>query len=59
VKPQTAENLMHQLKILHEYWMTCEVPQVDASGKQLGTDSNGKLGERYSKDSTSAEEPHR
>jgi hypothetical protein len=50
---------MHQLKILHEYWMTCEVPQVDASGKQLGTDSKGKLGERYSKDSTSAEEPHR
>ncbi|HUS35272.1 MAG TPA: response regulator [Verrucomicrobiae bacterium] len=47
VKPASAEALRAQLKVLHEYWMTCEVPQVDSSGRQLRTDSEGKLGERF------------
>jgi CheY-like chemotaxis protein len=47
VKPNSADALRAQLKVLHEYWMTCEVPQVDSSGRQLRTDSEGKLGERY------------
>jgi CheY-like chemotaxis protein len=47
VKPESSEALRMQLKILHEYWMTCEVPQVDPSGRQLRTDSSGKLGERF------------
>ncbi len=47
VKPSSAEKLREQLKVLHDYWMTCEVPQVDRSGRQLITDSQGKLGERF------------
>lgn len=47
VKPETSDALRAQLKILREYWMTCEVPQVDSSGRQLPTDSRGKLGERF------------
>lgn len=47
VKPQSYEDLRNQLKILHDYWMTCQVPQVDLSGKQLITESKGKLGERF------------
>ena len=27
--------------------MTCQVPEVDVTGKQLHTDSQGKLGERF------------
>lgn len=48
VKPRTTDELIHQLLVLHAYWLTCEVPQVDSSGKQLSTDSRGKLGERFS-----------
>ena len=47
VKPATAEALAHQLRVLHAYWITCEVPQVDSTGKQLQTNSRGKLGERF------------
>ena len=47
VKPGSLEALRHQLKVLHDYWMTCEVPEVDATGHQLPTDSKGKLGERF------------
>jgi CheY-like chemotaxis protein len=47
VKPESSDALRVQLKILHEYWMTCEVPQVDSSGRQVPTDSRGKLGERF------------
>ena len=47
VKPNSAPDLRILLKVLHDYWMTCEVPQVDVSGRQLHTDSEGKLGERF------------
>jgi len=47
VKPSTFEGLAGLLKILLDYWMTCEVPRVDVTGKQLKTDSSGKLGERF------------
>jgi CheY-like chemotaxis protein len=47
VKPATAQELRHQLMVINEYWMTCQVPQVDITGKQLRTDSEGKLGERF------------
>src|SRR5687767_8618116 len=46
LKPSKTEDLRHQLKVLHDYWMTCEVPEVDSTGRQLRTDSVGKLGER-------------
>lgn len=47
LKPPTTEGLREQLKVLHDYWMTCQVPQVDSTGRQLHTDSQGKLGERF------------
>ncbi len=54
VKPQSHEELRNQLKVINDYWMTCQVPQVDSSGKQLVTDSKGKLGERFSQDEDGA-----
>jgi two-component system response regulator len=47
VKPGSFVALRQLLKVLHDYWMTCEVPEVDRNGKQLHTDSKGKLGERF------------
>jgi len=47
VKPSSPEQLRQYLKVLHDYWMTCETPEVDSAGKQLRTNSVGKLGERY------------
>src|SRR3954466_13473959 len=54
VKPQNHEALQHQLKVINDYWMTCQVPEVDSTGKQLLTDSVGKLGERFSQDEDAA-----
>jgi CheY-like chemotaxis protein len=47
IKPRTLPELRNQIKVLHDYWMTCQVPQVDTSGKQVPTDSKGKLGEKF------------
>lgn len=47
VKPTTKEELQKQLEVLHAYWLTCEVPEVDSTGKQLQTDSLGKIGARF------------
>jgi CheY-like chemotaxis protein len=49
VKPCTHQALCLQLKLLHDYWMTSETPEVDANGRHLPTESTGKLGERYQK----------
>ena len=46
-KPGGQAELRHQLKLLHDYWMTCEVPEVDTTGRQVRTESKGKLGERF------------
>jgi CheY-like chemotaxis protein len=46
VKPMGLKNLRDQMKILHDYWMMCECPQIDMTGRQLHTNSHGKLGER-------------
>lgn len=47
VKPSLLAELCRQVKVLHDYWMTCEVPEVDSTGRQLPTESKGKLGERF------------
>jgi CheY-like chemotaxis protein len=47
VKPSTLEGLRQLARTLHEYWMTCEIPQVDHTGRQSPTNSIGKLGERF------------
>jgi hypothetical protein len=40
------------LKVLHDYWMTCEVPEVDSTGHQVPTNNRGKLGERFAQTSS-------
>ena len=47
IKPSSWEELRDQLAVIHAYWLTCQVPEVDVTGKQLHTDSKGKLGERF------------
>ena len=47
VKPSSPDELRQLLKVLHDYWLTCEVPEVDSTGRQLPTDSVGKLGQRF------------
>lgn len=47
VKPHEPDALRRQLSVIHDYWMTCQVPEVDIQGRQLITDSKGKLGERF------------
>ena len=47
IKPSDPVALHKMLNLLYQYWMSCEVPQVDATGKQVPTDSKGKLGERF------------
>lgn len=48
VKPSAPGELRTLVKVLHDYWMLCEAPEVDVDGKQLTTDSTHKLGERFS-----------
>ena len=49
LKPKTEMAMTHLMLILHAYWMTCEVPEVDSTGRQLQTDDVGKLSERFHK----------
>jgi CheY-like chemotaxis protein len=46
-KPVGMEPLQKQMLVLYEYWISCIVPEVDVTGKQRRTESNGKLGERF------------
>jgi len=50
-KPADFEELKCQLKILHDYWMTCEIPEVEPSGRHIRTNSLGKLGQRFTQPS--------
>ena len=54
VKPISMSKLREHLDVLHKYWMTCETPEVDVSGRQLRTDSSGKLGDRFAQATGSA-----
>jgi len=47
IKPAMFDEITTQIKILYDYWRTCEIPEVDTSGKQVRTDAQGKLGERF------------
>jgi CheY-like chemotaxis protein len=60
VKPQSHDELRQLLRVINAYWMTCQVPEVDSTGKQLVTDSVGKLGERFEQDEDDAgRKPHK
>ena len=47
MKPESPHALRHLLRVLHDYWMSCAVPQTDGNGQQLQTSGKGKLGERF------------
>ena len=49
VKPPTLAGLRTLLRKVHEYWAECEVPEVDADGYAVDTNSTGRLGARYRK----------
>ena len=55
LKPSSLDGLRQQVKVLHDYWMTCEVPEVDSTGRQMPTDSSGKLGERFGQPAPAAQ----
>ncbi len=50
VKPTGFEALERLLKLLYEVWLLTELPAVDATGRQLDTNGEGKLGERIPND---------
>ena len=52
VKSQTLPALCAQLKLIYDYWMTCEVPDIDRQGNLVVTEGSGKLSEKVPKPST-------
>ncbi len=57
VKPSSADRFAALVRQLHDYWMTCEVPEVDRAGVRKITDSTGRIGRRYSRDPFPAPPP--
>lgn len=47
-KPARYEDLCDLLRSLYDYWLRCEVPEIDETGAQMVTHSEGKLGQRFS-----------
>ncbi len=48
VKPSDFTEMRRVLQVFYDYWLECETPEIDPSGKRVDTDSKGKLGERFS-----------
>jgi CheY-like chemotaxis protein len=46
VKPSSPAALRLLVKALHDYWLMCELPEVDRSGKQVETSAAHKIGQR-------------
>ena len=47
IKPHQHDELTRIVRVLVEFWMLCEVPEVDEAGTRRLTESAGKLGERF------------
>ena len=47
VKPSSPAALRGLAKTLYDYWVMCEVPEIDRTGKQVATASLHKLGKRF------------
>jgi CheY-like chemotaxis protein len=47
VKPCNFTALVEMIKLFHDYWMGCEIPETDGSGKWIVKDGSGKLGARF------------
>jgi CheY-like chemotaxis protein len=43
------DSLKELLKKLHDYWMACQLPEMDENGRRVMTNAAGKLGERFLK----------
>lgn len=48
-KPSSLSEMKTLLRKIHEYWTECEVPEVDAEGFAVATNSTGRLGARFTK----------
>lgn len=48
MKPSSTHDLRQLVRTLYSYWMVCETPGRDASGRLQPTESRHKLGERFS-----------
>ena len=48
-KPTGFNDLVRLLKSFHDFWVECEIPQTDESGRILPSQSTGKLSERYTR----------
>ncbi len=46
-KPNDFEKMRSIIKTIADYWKNCSLPDVDKSGKQIRTDTEGKIGERF------------
>jgi len=46
VKPVSPEKLRQLVKVLHEYWLTSEVPSFDRTGSSLPSAGNGGVVEK-------------
>ena len=49
IKPVDNFAFKSMIRNLMEFWMNCEVPEVNQKGVQLNTECQGKLGERFNK----------
>ncbi|MDB6025906.1 MAG: response regulator receiver protein [Verrucomicrobiales bacterium] len=49
-KPSKPAELERFLGLFYDFWVECEVPQIDVNGKRTRTSSEGKLGARFTQD---------
>lgn len=49
VKPSSLELLCRHLKTMHDFWCTCEIPEIDRAGNLIPTRESGKLSEKIPK----------
>lgn len=47
VKPSSPAALRHLIRTLHDYWLLCEVPELDGTGRQVASSGTHKLGKRF------------
>ena len=47
VKPNSPAELRALVRAMHDYWLLCELPEVDGSGKQVPTNGAHKIGQRF------------
>jgi CheY-like chemotaxis protein len=55
VKPSGRDELMELIQALCRFWMLCETPETDSTGRRLRTRSEGRIGDRYPQDGDEGE----